>query len=83
MTWLVMNPTKERLYQDELNNAALEFIETTDEQPFFLFLAYASPHAALQVRMKIWYIIQSLMKHPTLQNRITCRTQNQELQELP
>ena len=32
-----------------LNNAALEFIETTDDQTLFLYLAYASPHAALQV----------------------------------
>ena len=32
-----------------LNGAALEFIETTDDRPFFLYLAYASPHAALQV----------------------------------
>ena len=43
-------PYKRKDYaQTRLDNAALAFIETTDEQPFFLFLAYASPHAALQV----------------------------------
>ena len=40
---------REDYAQTRLSNAALEFIETTDEQPFFLYLAYASPHAALQV----------------------------------
>ena len=40
---------REDYAQTRLNNAALEFIERTNEQPFFLYLAYASPHAALQV----------------------------------
>ena len=40
---------REDYAQTRLTDAALKFIETTDEQPFFLYLAYATPHAALQV----------------------------------
>ena len=68
--------------QIRLNNAALEFIETTDEQPFFLFLAYAS-RAALQVPDEDLVYYSKFDETIPLRNRITCRTQNQELQELP
>ncbi|WP_440875660.1 arylsulfatase [Thalassotalea sp. PLHSN55] len=34
--------------QDHLNSAALDFIEANKTQPFFLYLSYAMPHAALQ-----------------------------------
>tara|TARA_B100001059_G_scaffold225774_1_gene253353 strand:+ start:184 stop:1731 length:1548 start_codon:yes stop_codon:yes gene_type:complete len=46
-------PYKRKDYaQTRLTGAALKFIETTSEQPFFLYLAYATPHAALQVAEK-------------------------------
>lgn len=35
--------------QDRLTEAALNFIKSNSEQPFFLYLAFAAPHAALQI----------------------------------
>ena len=35
--------------QDRLTEAALNFIQSGSDQPFFLYLAFATPHAALQV----------------------------------
>ena len=35
--------------QDRLTEAALNFIQSDSEKPFFLYLAFAAPHAALQV----------------------------------
>lgn len=35
--------------QARLTNAALDFVTEENDQPFFLYLAYATPHAALQV----------------------------------
>jgi len=42
-----MVETKEYL-TDEFSDAAVEFIETSKDQPFFLFLSYNAPHLPLQ-----------------------------------
>ena len=74
---------REDYAQTRLSNAALEFIETTDEQPFFFISHMLLPMLRCKCRMKNWRLIQRLMKHPTLQPEIICRTQNQGPQELP
>ena len=38
--------------QDRLTNKAIEFIDENQKKPFFLYLAYAIPHPALQVPEK-------------------------------
>jgi len=40
---------REDYAQGRLTNAALEFVAKDEGQPFFLYLAYATPHAALQI----------------------------------
>lgn len=40
---------REDYAQARLTDAALQFIDASNEQPFFLYLAFATPHAALQV----------------------------------
>lgn len=50
-TWILRNeePVQTTQYlTDEFTNAAVEFIETSHAQPFFLFLSYNAPHAPLQ-----------------------------------
>lgn len=50
-TWLLRNhtPVESKQYlTDEFSDAAVNFINTHAEQPFFLFLAYNAPHLPLQ-----------------------------------
>ena len=50
-TWILRNhePVKPTKYlTDDFSDAAVEFIETNQEKPFFLFLSYNAPHTPLQ-----------------------------------
>lgn len=39
---------------DDLTNAALEFIERNQDQPFFVYLPYNTPHSPMQVPDRWW-----------------------------
>ena len=50
-TWILRNhePQPPRKYlTDDFSDAAVEFVEASKDNPFFLFLAYNAPHAPLQ-----------------------------------
>jgi arylsulfatase A-like enzyme len=54
-TWILRNhdpvPPKKYL-TDEFSDAAVEFVETNKNKPFFLFLSYNAPHNPLQATEK-------------------------------
>ena len=39
---------------DDFTNEALEYIENKSDQPFFVYLAYNTPHSPMQVQDKWW-----------------------------
>jgi arylsulfatase A-like enzyme len=50
-TWILRNhePVEPRKYlTDEFSDAAVEFIESSKDAPFFLFLSYNAPHTPMQ-----------------------------------
>ena len=54
-TWILRNhePQKPEQYlTDAFSDAAVEFVETNKENPFFLFLSYNAPHTPLQATEK-------------------------------
>ena len=55
---------------DDLTNKAIEFIEQNQEQPFFLYLPYNTPHSPMQVPDRWWNdmedkTLDSLNRDPT------------------
>ncbi len=54
-TWILRNheavPPRKYL-TDEFSEAAVEFVETNKDDPFFLFLSYNAPHSPLQATEK-------------------------------
>ncbi len=54
-TWILHNHTPVRTngyLTDEFSSAAVRFVQSSGEQPFFLFLAYNAPHTPLQASEK-------------------------------
>ena len=54
-TWILRNhePQKpEKYLTDAFSDAAVEFVESNKDNPFFLFLAYNAPHGPLQATEK-------------------------------
>ena len=54
-TWIMKNhePVKTFKYlTEEFSDAAVDFVERNQEEPFFLFLSYNAPHAPLQASQK-------------------------------
>lgn len=54
-TWIMKNhePVKTDKYlTEEFSDAAVDFIERNQEEPFFLFLSYNAPHTPLQASKK-------------------------------